>query len=54
MKFGADVELRSLIRAQSVTVHVEFDEGFARTVFRQRVLLKKMSWKAVKPLCSCS
>ena len=39
MKLGAAPELRSLISAQSVPVHVEFVGGFARTILPHRVEL---------------
>ena len=48
MKFGAEVELRSLINAQSVVAH---PLGFARTILLQRALFVIMSWKRMNPLC---
>src|SRR5919109_5656910 len=47
MKLGAEPELRSLIRAQSVT---EQPVGFARTRLLQRAEFDVMSWKSTKPL----
>jgi len=48
MKFGAEPELRSLIKAQSVTVPQVL--GFARTRLLQRAALLVMSWKTMKGL----
>ena len=39
MKLGAEAELRSLMRAQSFSVHVELRAGFARTILLQRAAL---------------
>jgi len=48
MKFGADAELRSLIRTQSVTLPQVL--GFARTSWLQRAALLVMSWKEMNGL----
>ena len=51
MKLGAEGELRSLMRAQSLTAPQVV--GFARTILLQRLVLLVMSWNATNPLCSC-
>lgn len=48
MKLGAELELRSLIRAQSVDVQ---PLGLARTMLPHRALFVVMSWKRMNPLC---
>ena len=50
MKLGGEDELRSLMRAQSVTLPQLL--GFASTIFEQRLVLLVMSWNATNPLCS--
>ena len=47
MKFGAEFELRSLTRVQSVTPQ---PLGFARTMLLQRAALDVTSWNKMKPL----
>src|SRR2546425_4468925 len=50
MKLGGEDELRSLMRAQSVTPPQL--PGFASTILEQRLVLLVMSWNATNPLCS--
>ena len=47
MKFGAEIEFRSLTRAQSATLQ---PLGFARTILLQRAALDVMSWNTMNPL----
>lgn len=47
MKLGAEAELRSLIRTQSVTLQVL---GFVRTNWLHRAVLVEISWKDMNGL----
>lgn len=47
IKFGAEPELRSLMRAQSVTAQ---PLGFARTRLLQRAEFDVISWNKMNPL----